>query len=120
MRLPRPRHHLSDAYRFPGFRPLQAVVGIFGDLRARVVTLVRRSKKNGLQGMRAHAPRLLRSDGTAGPRPPVWRHADPPGVPRAALESERVRAILDHLKRTGRLILGDTSATQRELLKSRR
>ena len=45
MRLPRPRRRLSDSYRFPGFRPLQTVVGIFGDPGVRVVTLVRRSKK---------------------------------------------------------------------------
>jgi DNA invertase Pin-like site-specific DNA recombinase len=37
-------------------------------------------------------------------------------IQRCDLESERVRAILDRLKRTGRLVLGDTSAKQRELL----
>src|SRR5437870_4771912 len=42
MRLPRPRRRLSDSYRFPGFRPLPTVVGIFGEPGARVVTLVRR------------------------------------------------------------------------------
>jgi hypothetical protein len=36
---------LLDAYRFAGFRPLEQVRGIFGDPKARVVTLVRRSKK---------------------------------------------------------------------------
>ena len=36
---------LSDAYRFPGFRPRAMVRGIFGDRKARVITLVRRSKK---------------------------------------------------------------------------
>jgi hypothetical protein len=36
-------------------------------------------------------------------------------IRRSDLESERVRAILAHLERTGRLVLGDTSATQREL-----
>jgi hypothetical protein len=36
---------LADEYRFPGFRPLPVVVGIFGNPAARVVTLVRRSKK---------------------------------------------------------------------------
>jgi DNA invertase Pin-like site-specific DNA recombinase len=36
-------------------------------------------------------------------------------IRRSDLESERVRAILAHLERTGRLIVGDTSATQREL-----
>ena len=34
-----------DAYAFPGFRPQPTVRGVFGDPKARVVTLVRRSKK---------------------------------------------------------------------------
>ncbi len=38
---------LWDSYRFPGFRPSTTVVGIFGEPAARVVTLVRRSKKRG-------------------------------------------------------------------------
>ncbi|MEW9572712.1 hypothetical protein ABQJ54_13210 [Rhodanobacter sp. Si-c] len=33
---------LLDAYRFPGFRPLVGVKGVFGDPKARVVMLVRR------------------------------------------------------------------------------
>jgi hypothetical protein len=41
----RKRKRLLDAYRFAGFRPLEVVRGIFGDSKARVVTLVRRSKK---------------------------------------------------------------------------
>jgi hypothetical protein len=36
---------LSDAYRIDGFRPREALRGVFGDRMARVVTLVRRSKK---------------------------------------------------------------------------
>ena len=36
---------LSDAYAFAGFRPLPDVRGVFGDPKARIVTLVRRSKK---------------------------------------------------------------------------
>jgi hypothetical protein len=36
---------LSDAYAFPGFRPLPTVQGVFGDPKARVITLKRRSKK---------------------------------------------------------------------------
>jgi DNA invertase Pin-like site-specific DNA recombinase len=36
-------------------------------------------------------------------------------IRRADLETEQVRAILEHLKRTGRLPLGDPSGTQREL-----
>lgn len=36
---------LADAYAFPGFRPLRSVRGVFGDPKARIITLVRRSKK---------------------------------------------------------------------------
>lgn len=36
---------LWDAYRFPGFRPIPTVVGIFGDPKARVIRLLRREKK---------------------------------------------------------------------------
>ena len=36
---------LRDAYQFPGFRPQATVKGVFGDPKARVVTLVRREKK---------------------------------------------------------------------------
>lgn len=45
--MPRPRklRRLADAYTFPGFRPLARVFGMFGDPRARLVTLVRRGKK---------------------------------------------------------------------------
>lgn len=39
------RKRLLDAYRFPGFAPRAEVHGIFGDPRARVIPLVRRSKK---------------------------------------------------------------------------
>ena len=39
------KQRLLDAYRFSGFRPEEKVRGVFGDPLARVVTLVRRSKK---------------------------------------------------------------------------
>jgi len=39
------KRRLWDAYAFPGFRPLPTVRGVFGDPKARVITLVRRSKK---------------------------------------------------------------------------
>src|SRR5260370_4959694 len=39
------RRRLWDAYSFPGFRPQPTVHGIFGDPKARVITLNRRSKK---------------------------------------------------------------------------
>ena len=45
--MPRPRkpRRLADTYTFPGFQPLAYVQGIFGDPQARLVTLVRRTKK---------------------------------------------------------------------------
>ena len=36
---------LWDLYRFPGFRPEQRIIGLFGDPRARVISLIRRGKK---------------------------------------------------------------------------
>lgn len=39
------RRRLLDAYRFPFFRPLEYLRRIFGDSKARVITLVRCSKK---------------------------------------------------------------------------
>ena len=45
---------LLDAYRFAGFRPLELVRGIFGDSSARVITLVRRSKKRSAKGVAEH------------------------------------------------------------------
>jgi hypothetical protein len=37
---------LTDAYRFPGFKPQQIIVGVFGDPRARVIKLNRVEKKH--------------------------------------------------------------------------
>src|ERR1700741_3701154 len=39
------RRRLWDTYSFPGFRPEPTVRGIFGDPKARLITLKRRSKK---------------------------------------------------------------------------
>ena len=36
---------LSDAYRFPGWTPLETVKGVFGDPKAVVIELKRRQKK---------------------------------------------------------------------------
>src|SRR2546429_9282970 len=44
-RASRRRRRLWDTYSFPGFRPEPTVRGIFGDPKARVITLKRRSKK---------------------------------------------------------------------------
>ena len=45
------RKRLRDAYRFPGFVPLAAVQGVFGDPKAVVVKLSRRRKKRGAVGV---------------------------------------------------------------------
>ena len=45
MAISRKPKHILDAYGFPFFRPLEKIRGIFGDSKARVITLVRRSKK---------------------------------------------------------------------------
>jgi len=39
------KKRLLDEYQFPGFRPLSAIQGIFGDPRARVIRLKRTQKK---------------------------------------------------------------------------
>ena len=39
------RRRLSDGYSFAGFRPKEAVRGVFGDPDVRIVSLERRSKK---------------------------------------------------------------------------
>lgn len=36
---------LWDSYEFTGFKPTSSVVGIFGDQKSRVVSLIRSSKK---------------------------------------------------------------------------
>jgi hypothetical protein len=51
----RKRKRLSDAYRFEGFRPLEELHGLFGDPVARVITLVRRSKKRSARGVEKRA-----------------------------------------------------------------
>ena len=45
MAISRKSRRILDAYRFPFFRPLEKIRGIFGDSKARIITLVRRSKK---------------------------------------------------------------------------
>jgi len=50
------RRRLRDAYRFPGFRPMEEVRGVFGDPHARIVTLARRSKKRHAEHADASIP----------------------------------------------------------------
>jgi hypothetical protein len=38
-------NQLEDIYRFPGFRPLHTLKGLFGDPKARIVVFKRRGKK---------------------------------------------------------------------------
>lgn len=39
------KRRLLDEYQFPGFRPMSKILGIFGDPKARVVSLKRSQKK---------------------------------------------------------------------------
>src|ERR1019366_7680005 len=39
------QRRLWDTYIFPGFRPQPTVRGVFGDPKARIITLARRAKK---------------------------------------------------------------------------
>lgn len=43
------KKRLTDAYRLPGFTPLQRVKGIFGDSKARIILLNRSKKKQCVQ-----------------------------------------------------------------------
>src|SRR5437868_4641682 len=66
----RPRR-LQDAYAFPGFRPHRIVHGVFGDPKARVIVLVRRSR-NDLRRLWSRAGGLVRARranaGSPGPK----------------------------------------------------
>ena len=62
---------LLDAYRFPGFRPQVTVEGVFGDPKARIVTLVRRGK-NGLGVLWSYEVGLVRPQGATRARPVLW------------------------------------------------
>jgi hypothetical protein len=55
---------VGRAYAFPGFRPEGTVRGIFGDPKARIIKLNRRSK-NAVRRLRRPAQRLVRSYGPA-------------------------------------------------------
>jgi len=57
----KPKRFLSDTYAFPGFRPEPTVRGVFGDPKARVITLKRRVKKQSV----APAVRNIRAGTTA-------------------------------------------------------
>ena len=62
MRKTRKGRRLADAYRYPGFRPLESEQGLFGDPQARLITLVRQGKKRSA----GPAARCIRAGTTAG------------------------------------------------------
>ena len=75
------QRRLQDAYRFAGFRPLAAIRGVFGDPKARVITLVRRSKKQSV----VPAAKRIRGGTTEG----SGRHAICPAATPASISSSR-------------------------------
>jgi hypothetical protein len=46
---------LTDAYRYPGFIPVERVKGMYGDPHAVVITLRRRQKEDAMRDLRALA-----------------------------------------------------------------
>ena len=75
---------LWDAYAFPGFRPQPTVRGVFGDPKARVIILERRSKK------RRAATAVERS--RAGTTGAAVRFAICPAAIRGSISSSRFGA----------------------------
>lgn len=71
---------LSDAYRFPGFRPSSRVKGIFGDPQARILQTGAPGGKNRVRGLWDLPSGLLRSETAAGSRSLLRRHAGVPGA----------------------------------------
>jgi hypothetical protein len=78
------RRRLWDAYAFPGFRPQPTVRGVFGDPKARVITLERRSKKRSAAAVVEHI-----WAGTTGAR---VRFAICPAAIRVSISSSRFGA----------------------------
>lgn len=65
---------LRDGYRFPGFTPSLSVSGLFGDPKARVITLTRRSKKRPVASAGAcNAAGTTESDGSCAILPAAMR-----------------------------------------------
>jgi hypothetical protein len=63
-----------DTHAFPGFRSEGTVRGIYGDPKARIIKLNRRSK-NAVRRLRRPAQRLVRSYGPACTRSVLRGHA---------------------------------------------
>lgn len=61
--------HIKDAYRYPGFRPLARVRRHPTIPEGRVVTLVRRGKKDGLRLLRQGVSNVVRQSASAYSRP---------------------------------------------------
>jgi len=68
--------HIKDAFRYPGFRPLARVRRHPSIPDGRVVTLVRRGKKDGLRLLRQGVPNLVRQSASACSRPGLRALAD--------------------------------------------
>jgi len=77
---------LWDAYAFPGFRPQLTVRGVFGDPKARVITLERRSKKHAVAAAVEHT--------WAGTTDARDRFATSPAAIRGSIWSSRFGAWL--------------------------
>ncbi len=72
------RRRLWEAYAFPGFRPQSTVRGVFGDPKARVIVVVRRSKKRSAVAV-VERTGAGTTDARDRSRSAVWRRAHLPG-----------------------------------------
>ena len=81
---------LWDTYSFAGFRAQPTVRGIFGDPKARVITLRRRSK-NDVRVLWSGPDGLVRPQGPSRARSVVRGHADIPGAGGAAPRLPQLR-----------------------------
>lgn len=61
--------HIKDAFRYPGFRPLARVRSHPSIPDGRVVTLVRRGKKDGLRMLRQSVSNVVRQSASTCSRP---------------------------------------------------
>src|SRR5438874_6671724 len=84
------QRRLWDTYSFCGFRPEPTVRGIFGDPKARVIKLNRRSK-NSVWVLRSRPDGLVRPQGPPGARSVLRGHPDISGVGGAASRMPRLR-----------------------------
>ena len=101
-----PRRELRDAYRFPGFTPQSDGRRPLRRSRARGSWPSVGAQKNGLRGVWAHAPHVVRPQDTPGARPALRRSAD---LSRRRGTARRLPPVRRREARTARLARGQSA-----------